>query len=49
MNRPSGRDKEASIIRQANRAAAVGRLMLGEMRHWAEFLDADQIDFWLFN
>ena len=44
MNRPSGRDKEASIIRQANRAAAVGRLMLGEMRHWAEFLEADQID-----
>ncbi len=44
MNRISGRDKEASIIRQANRAVAVGRLMLGEMRHWAEFLEADQID-----
>jgi hypothetical protein len=44
MDRPSGRDKEASIIRQANRAAAVGRLMLGEMRHWAEFLEAGRID-----
>lgn len=44
MNQPSGRDKEASMIRQANRAAAVGRLMLGEMRHWVEFLGADQID-----
>jgi hypothetical protein len=43
MNR-TGRDKEASIIRQANRAAAVGRLMLGEMRDWAEFLEADQVD-----
>jgi hypothetical protein len=44
MNQSSGRDREASIIRQANRAAAVGRLMLGEMRHWIEFLGADQID-----
>jgi len=44
MNQQSGRDKEASMIRQANRAAAVGRLMLGEIHHWAEFLGADQID-----
>lgn len=44
MNQPTGRDREASVIRQANRAAAVGRLMLGEMRHWEEFLGADQVD-----
>jgi len=30
------------MIRQANRAAAVGRLMLGETRHWVEFLGADR-------
>lgn len=44
MHQLSGRDKEAAMIRQANRAAAVGRLMLGEVRHWVEFLGADQID-----
>lgn len=44
MNQPSGRDKEAFMIRQANRAAAVGRLMLGETRHWVEFLGEDQVD-----
>ena len=44
MNQPTGRDREASIIRQANRAAAVGRLMLGETRQWVEFLEADQVD-----
>jgi len=44
VNQPSGRNKEASMIRQANRAAAVGRLMLGETRHWVEFLGADQVD-----
>lgn len=44
MNQPSGREKEAAIIRRANRAAAVGRLMLGEMRHWTDFLEADRID-----
>jgi hypothetical protein len=44
MDQPSGRDKEAIIIRQANRAAAVGRLMLGDVGHWDEFLGADRID-----
>jgi hypothetical protein len=44
MDQSSGRDREASLIRQANRAAAVGRLMLGETRHWVEFLRADQVD-----
>jgi hypothetical protein len=32
------------MIRQANRAAAVGRLMLGETRHWVDFLGAYQVD-----
>ena len=32
------------LIRRANRAAAVGRLMLGETRHWVEFLEADRVD-----
>ncbi len=32
------------MIRRANRAAAVGRLMLGETRHWVEFLEADRVD-----
>jgi hypothetical protein len=44
MDQLSGRNREVIIIRQANRAAAVGRLMLGEMNHWGEFLGADQID-----
>lgn len=39
-----GRDKEALLIHQANRAAAVGRLMLGELSSWHEFLMADIID-----
>lgn len=36
MDQPSGRDKEATMIMQANRAAAVGRLMLGEMNEVEE-------------
>jgi hypothetical protein len=43
-NRPSGREKEAALIRQADRAVAVGLLMLGKLRHWSEFLEADRID-----
>ena len=38
------RDKEAAYIRQANRASAVGRLVLGEFDDWAEFLRADTED-----
>lgn len=34
----SGRDREVARIRQANRACAAGRLLLGEMRSWEEFL-----------
>ena len=45
MSRPlSGREREAEQIRRANRAAAVGRLMLGELRTWQEFLEADTVD-----
>jgi hypothetical protein len=40
----TGRETEAKLIRQANKAAAVGRLMLGEMSGWDEFLDADSLD-----
>lgn len=44
MTQLSGRDKEAAMIRQANRAGAVGRLMLGDTQDWIEFLRADQVD-----
>jgi hypothetical protein len=44
INQVTGREKEAFRIRQANRAAAVGRLMLGEIHHWNQFLEADMID-----
>lgn len=40
----SGREREAKLIHQANRAAAVGRLMLGELNTWQQFLKADTID-----
>ena len=40
----SGREKEAALIRQATRAATVGRLLLGELRDWSEFLEADLAD-----
>ncbi|UCE07446.1 MAG: hypothetical protein JSW07_05275 [bacterium] len=36
-----GRNSEVALIRRANRAAAIGRLMLGEIRNWEEFLKAD--------
>jgi hypothetical protein len=44
MSTLSGRDKEALRIKQANRAAAVGRLMLGLIKDWHEFLEADTAD-----
>jgi len=40
----TGRQRESAVIRQANRALAMGRLMLGEFRDWDEFLHADQLD-----
>jgi hypothetical protein len=44
MQRKSGRHKEAILIQQANRAAAVGRLLLGEVQDWNEFLDPEVAD-----
>lgn len=41
---PKARDKESQRIRQANRAAAVGRLLLGQCDSWHDFLMADTID-----
>jgi hypothetical protein len=40
----TGREREAKLIKQANRAAAVGRLLLGETKNWHEFLEADIVD-----
>lgn len=40
-----GRDKEASLIRDANVATAVGRLLLGEISSWSDFLEPDLIDY----
>ena len=40
-----GRDREATRIRKLTRAAAVGRLMLGEFNDWEEFLRPDLQDF----
>lgn len=38
------RDKDVELIWRANRAAAVGRLMLGKVTDWHDFLQADVID-----
>ena len=40
-----GRDKEASLIRDANVASAAGRLLLGEISSWNDFLEPDLIDY----
>jgi hypothetical protein len=40
----SGRDREVARIRRANKASAVGRLLLGEIRSWQEFLEAETFD-----
>jgi len=42
MKISKGREREIKKIRQANRAAAVGKLMLGEINSWQEFLEADR-------
>lgn len=41
------RADEAAIIRQANRASAVGRLLLGEFKNWSQFLspETDYLEF----
>ena len=40
-----GREKEAILIKNANKAVAVGRLMLGEINEWQEFLEPETIDY----
>lgn len=40
----TGRDQEVKLIQNANKAAAVGRLMLGEINSWQEFLDTETVD-----
>ncbi|WP_299949690.1 hypothetical protein [Hyphomonas sp. BRH_c22] len=42
----SGREKEVALIRRANKAAAVGRLMLGELLDWADYISvvAEDLD-----
>lgn len=40
-----GRDKEAALIRNANLACAAGRLLLGEISSWNEFLEPDTVDY----
>ena len=40
----TGRDREIKLIRNANKAAAVGRLMLGEIKSWQEFLEVETFD-----
>lgn len=44
MPSTSGREREVKLIRQANRASATARLMLGEFDNWHEFLKADTLD-----
>ncbi len=41
VSRKKGRDLEVGRIRRTNQAGAVGRLMLGEIKNWEEFLRAD--------
>lgn len=45
VRRTTGRQREATRVRRTLRAAAVGRLMLGELRDWTEFLEPDTHDF----
>ena len=40
----SGRRREVEKITKANKAAAVGRLLLGEVRSWQDFLKPDLTD-----
>lgn len=40
-----GRQKEANLIRKANRAVVVGMLLQGKLSNWREFLEADNVDY----
>lgn len=42
--KPKGRDREIARIKKANKACAVGRLMLGEISNWQEFLKVETED-----
>jgi hypothetical protein len=41
----TAREKEVQTIRAANKATAVGKLMLGQIRDWNEFFECDQMDY----
>lgn len=45
MSKLVGRDREIQALRRTQRAASVGRLMLGELRSWGEFLEPETQDF----
>lgn len=45
MRRTTGRNREADRVRRTMRAAAVGRLLLGEFDDWTEFLAPDVADY----
>ena len=40
-----GRDKEANLIRDANVACVAGRLLLGDLSSWEEFLEPDLVNY----
>jgi len=40
-----GRTREASLIRNANVASAIGRLLLGEISSWHEYLEPDLVNY----
>lgn len=44
-SRLTGRDKEALSIQIADKASVIGRLMLGEISNWEEFLKPSTIDY----
>lgn len=39
------RDKDTTSLRQTQRAAAIGRLLLGELNSWEEFNKLETTDF----
>ena len=41
----TGREKEANELKRSNQAAAVGRLMLKDIRSWEEFLEPSMVDY----
>lgn len=45
MEKLVGRDRDIQALQRSQRAAAVGRLMLGEIKDWKEFLSPETEDF----